>query len=130
MGSENITVSLHSNIRWLSRGKLFNRLFELKAEVADFLTEIKSELVKYFQDELWICSLAYLYDIFDRISNLNIQLQRFNTNILILRDKVQALKKKLTFWENDALPGNCVSFQYLPEFCVKMKFWMNMPNHQ
>jgi hypothetical protein len=30
---------------------LFNRLFELKAEVADFLTEIKFELVKYFQDE-------------------------------------------------------------------------------
>jgi hypothetical protein len=36
IGSEHITVSLHSNIRWLSRGKLFNRLFELKAEVAVF----------------------------------------------------------------------------------------------
>jgi hypothetical protein len=36
MGSEHITVLLHSNIRWLSRGKLFNRLFELKADVAVF----------------------------------------------------------------------------------------------
>jgi hypothetical protein len=54
MGPEHITVLLHSNIRWLSRGKLFDRLFELKAEVADFLTEIKSEFVKYFKDELWI----------------------------------------------------------------------------
>jgi hypothetical protein len=58
MGSEHITVLLHSNIRWLSRGKLLNRLFEQKAEVAVILTEIKSELVKYFQDELWICRLA------------------------------------------------------------------------
>jgi hypothetical protein len=43
IGSEHITVLLHSNFRWLSRGKLFNRLFELKAKVAVFLTEIKSE---------------------------------------------------------------------------------------
>jgi hypothetical protein len=72
MGAEHITVLLHSNIRWLSRGKLFNRLFELKAKVAVFLIEIKSELVKYFQDELWICRLAYLCDIFDKINNLNL----------------------------------------------------------
>jgi hypothetical protein len=78
MGSEHITVLLHSNIRRLSREKLFNRLFELEAEVADFLTEIKSEFVKYFKDELWICRLAYLCDIFDKINNLNLQLQGFN----------------------------------------------------
>jgi hypothetical protein len=51
MEHEHITVLLHSNIRRLSRGNLFNRLFELKAKVAVFLTEIKFELVKYFQDE-------------------------------------------------------------------------------
>jgi hypothetical protein len=93
MGSEHITVLLRSSIRWLSRGKLLNRLFEQKAEVAVFLTEIRSEFVKYFKDELWICRLAYLCGISDKINNLNIQLQGFNTNILILHDKVQAFKK-------------------------------------
>jgi hypothetical protein len=121
MGSEHITVLLHSNIRWLSRRKLFNHLFELKAEVVDFLIEINSELVKYFQDELWIYRLAYLCDIFDKIDNFNLQLQGFNTNILILRDKVEAFKKKLAFWKNNALSGNFVSFQYLSEFCVENK---------
>jgi hypothetical protein len=97
MGSAHVTVLLHSNIRWLSRGKLFNRLFELEAEVSVFLTENKSEFAKYFEDELWICRLSYLCDIFDKIHNLNLQLQWFNTNILILHDKVQAFKKKLAF---------------------------------
>jgi hypothetical protein len=123
MGSEQITVLLHSSIRWLSRGKLFNRLFVLKAEVAVFLTEIKSESVKYFKDELWICRLAYLCDIFDKINNFNLLLQGFNTNILILHDKVQAFKKKLAFRKNGALSGNFESFQYLLNFVWKMKFF-------
>jgi hypothetical protein len=106
MGPEHITVLLHSNIRWLSRGKLFDRLFELKAKVAVFLTEIKSEFVKYLKYERWVCILAYLCDIFDKINNLNLQLQGFNTNILILHAKVQAFKKKLAFWKNSALSGN------------------------
>jgi hypothetical protein len=50
---------------------------------------------------------------------LNRQLQGFSTNILILHDKVQAFKKKLAFWKNDALSGNFVSFQYLSEFCAE-----------
>jgi hypothetical protein len=99
MGTEHITVLLHSNIRWLSRRKLFIRLFELKAEVAVFLTEIKCELIKYFQDKLWICRLTYLCDIFDKINNLNLQLQGFNKNILILHNKVQAFKKKISILE-------------------------------
>jgi hypothetical protein len=98
---------------------LFDRLFELRAKVAVFLTEIKSDFVEYFKDELWICRLAYLCDIFDKINNLNLQLQGFNTNILILHDKVQAFKKKLAFWKNSALSGNFGSFQYLSEFCVE-----------
>jgi hypothetical protein len=36
MGSEHITVLLHSNIRWLSRGKLFNCLFELRSKLQFF----------------------------------------------------------------------------------------------
>jgi hypothetical protein len=98
---------------------LFNHLFELKAEVVVFLIEIKCELVKYFHDELWICRLTYLCDIFDKINNLILQLKGFNTNVLILHDEVQAFKKKLSFWKNNALSGNFVSFQYLSEFCVE-----------
>jgi hypothetical protein len=93
IGSEHITVLLYSNIRWLSRGQMFNHIFELKAEVVDFPIEIKSELVKYFQDEIWICRLAYLCDIFDKINNFSLQIQRFDTNILILHDKEQTFKK-------------------------------------
>jgi hypothetical protein len=36
-----------------------------------------------------------------------------------LHDKLQAFKKKLAFWKNNALSGNFVLFQYLSEFCVE-----------
>jgi hypothetical protein len=71
----------------------------VKAEVTVFLKEIKSELVKYFQDELWIWRSAYLCDIFYKINNLDLQLQGFNTDILILHDKVQSFKKKISILE-------------------------------
>lgn len=43
----------------------------------------------------------------------------FNTNILILHDKVQALKKKLSFWKNNPLSGSYASFHCVLEFYVE-----------
>ena len=37
MGTEHTVLLFHTNVRWLSRGKVFNRLFELRYEVLTFL---------------------------------------------------------------------------------------------
>ena len=43
MGSEHNTLLLLTEVRWLSRGKVLSRLFELRSEVQIFLLESKFE---------------------------------------------------------------------------------------
>jgi hypothetical protein len=47
MGSDHELLSLHSEIRWLSRGKVLTRWFELRDEVRSFLLNSKFELTLF-----------------------------------------------------------------------------------
>jgi hypothetical protein len=60
-----------TQIRWLSRGKVLTRLFELRDKVRLFLISSKLELTHYLNDFIWLSSLAYYADIFNILSTLN-----------------------------------------------------------
>ena len=62
MGAEHDEVLLHTEVRWLSRGKVLLRLFELRAEVRLFLIDINSPFQNLFCDDVWLSKLAYLAD--------------------------------------------------------------------
>ncbi|XP_068122103.1 zinc finger MYM-type protein 6-like [Hyperolius riggenbachi] len=116
MGADHITVLLHTEVRWLSRGRLLNRLLELRNEVTVFLRNMNRDFLSYFEDEMWLCKLAYLSDIFDKINDLNLQLQGFTTNMFMLQDRIKAFRKKIKFWRSKAEAGNLTSFTQLMEF--------------
>ncbi|XP_024597164.1 zinc finger MYM-type protein 6 isoform X2 [Neophocaena asiaeorientalis asiaeorientalis] len=106
MRSEHVNLPLHAEVRWISRGRILTRLFELRHEIEIFLNQNHSDLAKYFFDEEWVAKLAYLSDIFSLINELNLSLQGSMTTLFNLYNKIDILKKKLKMWlkrmqEND-----------------------------
>jgi hypothetical protein len=55
-------------------------------------------LTKFFEDEEWLCRLAYLTDIFQKLNELNLALQGFGNHIFSMQDKITAFYRKLFLW--------------------------------
>ena len=75
MEADHEDVSYYSEIRWLSCGKVIERLFQLKVEIQQFM-EGKGYHVAEFNDSEWICDLAFLVVITSHLNELNSRLQR------------------------------------------------------
>ena len=78
MDSESKVILYHTDVRWLSRGKVLSRLVKLKNEVQLFLLNHKGTLAEGFNDESWLLKFCYLADIFEALNESNLQLQGKN----------------------------------------------------
>ena len=81
----------HAEVRWISRGKSFRRLLLLKGEIEIFLTEQKCDLAVFFQNDQWLFKLCYLSDIFEKLNDFHLSIQRRNCNISTLMNKIKFL---------------------------------------
>ena len=116
VGAEQEQLLLHTEVRWLSRGKILTRLFELRMEVEIFLRDKNHPLSMHFSDVEWVAKLAYLSDIFSYINDLNLSLQGTAINAFHLFNKIDGFKKKNNFWvdkvnnNNMDIFNNCFDF--------------------
>jgi len=101
MQKEHKTLLLHTEVRWLSRGKVLSRVFELRDQLLIFFKDTnKDEFCSYLEDETWVLKLAYLVDIYQHLNTLNTSMQGPKENVLTSTDKLLAFKNKLNVWKN------------------------------
>ena len=114
MDSNHENLLFHTNVRWLSKGNMLARVYGLKDEVSIFLeSQWKQDLLLPFQSHEFQLKMAYLVDIFEALSCLNLLLQGKNTDRMKDYDELRTFIAKLGLWHRRVQRGNAASFPTL-----------------
>ena len=109
LDSEFGDVVYYSEVRWLSRGEMLKRVFELKDEIQIFM-QLKGQPIPEFQDDDWLCDFAFLIDITSHLNELNTRLQGKDQLISMMFEHIKGFQIKLHLWESQFRVKSCVHF--------------------
>ncbi|KAK9692683.1 hypothetical protein QE152_g34994 [Popillia japonica] len=74
------------------------------------------ELQKKIEGKEWLFRLAYLADMFSKISEVSLAIQGKNITVFAANERVAAVKKKLKFWAESIKKHDIDSFPTLKQF--------------
>lgn len=102
----------HTDVRWLSRGTVLKRFFELRCEIQIFMGE-KGKEMHELNDNVWLKDLAFMVDITDHLNHLNIQMQGKNKLVTEFYDLIRAFEVKLQLFQRQIAAHNLAHFPNL-----------------
>ena len=97
-------------VRWLSRGKMLERFFELLDEINIFL-EMKNIDKPELRDPVWVANLAFLVDITAHLNDLNLKLQGRNQLVTDLFRYIVSFERRLDLLKGHLEQSN---FKHFP----------------
>jgi hypothetical protein len=109
-------LMLHSEVRWLSKGKVLQRFVELLPEIKLFL-ESRNETYEELNDHGWLSDLSFLTDITTKMNKLNLELQGKQRTLFELIGSVNAFQSKLNLWISQIKECN---FSHFPNLHRKL----------
>ena len=113
MDADHTSLLYHTQVRWLSKGNILSRIFELREEVKlVLLAKQKHDLLLAFGKDGFSTYLAYIVDIFEALNELNKKLQDQGTNKIVYSDAINAFVVKLNLWRQRAKNNNFALFHH------------------
>ncbi len=109
-----IILLFYTKVRWISKGNVLNRFFELREGLMKVLDMQDKEIVS-FSNPLWEPRLAYLADIFDQLNKLNLKLQGKDTTVIHFVDTLRTFVAKIKNWTKILSLSNFVIFEKFSE---------------
>uniref|UniRef100_A0AAY5L2Z6 HAT C-terminal dimerisation domain-containing protein n=1 Tax=Esox lucius TaxID=8010 RepID=A0AAY5L2Z6_ESOLU len=106
---------LHSNVRWLSRGKVLRRFAACLSEIRTFL-EMKGVKHPELDNTDWLLQFHYLVYITGHLIQLNVKMQGIGNTISSLQQAVFAFESKLEVFLWDIETGRLLHFERLQQF--------------
>ncbi|XP_069470077.1 general transcription factor II-I repeat domain-containing protein 2-like [Ambystoma mexicanum] len=87
-------VLYHTEVHWLSRGRVLKRFYDLLPQITAFLLS-KNKEVPELNDAEWKWHLAFLTDVTELLNSFNVQLQGKGKLICDMQSHVKAFEVKL-----------------------------------
>jgi len=109
----------HNHVRWLSKGRVVERFWNIKEKVKTFLKNVDTEEAKkhskFLENNRNIVSMAFLNDILKYLNALNVKLQGEGKLICDLIQSVSAFRRKLNIFERDIEQKQFIHFPTILE---------------
>ena len=108
-------VLFHAEVRWLSRGKVLKRFFNLRNEIKLFTAERNADFPEIDDFDWWL-KVALLTDVTEILNKLQTDLQGENKIISEMNSKVFAFVEKLKLYLEECNENNYSSFPTMQAF--------------
>ncbi|XP_067298506.1 SCAN domain-containing protein 3-like [Pseudorasbora parva] len=109
---------LHNNVRWLSKGRVLERFWSIRGEIAACLAQLKSQKATTFslflEDDKKMDIVAFLVDITSHLNELDLKLQGKDNSVCDLMTAVRSFQRKLVLFREDLL-ADCAHFPTVKE---------------
>ena len=116
MDADHQALLLHSEVPWLSRGRVLKRVCDLRDKIVIFLRQQHFvALAKMFIRD-FNAKIAYLADIIDSLNCLNLSMQGAGFTVIEHAVKVATYCRKLILWKSFAARGQYDMFPELIKY--------------
>jgi Domain of unknown function (DUF4371)/Spin-doc zinc-finger/hAT family C-terminal dimerisation region len=85
---------LHTEVRWLSRGKVLQRFRDILPHIKEFL-QTKNTPCTELDDNAWLMDLAFLTDISEKLNGLNLELQGKGKHVTNMITSVRTFESQI-----------------------------------